>query len=362
MVVRLIRKSWWVDFRFNYIRYRRRSPENTRTGALAYEASLRHKLALGHAIDGSFPQRSIQSQDLSFKEFANEWFLKYVVTNNKYSEQYEKRKILDASLIPFFGRHQLQSITTEDIERYKAREKARGASNKTINNRLAVLSKCLRCAEEWRGIKMSKIRLLRCPPLETRFLTTTESQLLLEQASGQYLEMLLLALRAGLRQGEIRALQWESIDWVTNSLVVRHSLCDRNMSLVEPKNGRTRRIPLDSEVRELLFARRQNSGYVFINPERCAPFTSHRIVEDLRRMCEKAGVQRVAWHVLRHTFATQLAMRGVPLTVMKELLGHSSITMTMRYSHVPAPALREAIDSLSPRSGVRPIGQPVGNT
>lgn len=357
----MIRKSWWVDFRFNYTRYRKRSPENTRAGALAYEASLRHRLALGHALDDSSVHGRNSRQDLSFKEFANEWFLKYVITNNKFSEQYEKRKILDASLIPFFGKQLLDSITIEDIERFKAAQKTRGVANKTINNRLAVLSKCLRCAEEWRGIKMPKIALLRCPPTQTSFLTSMECSLLLEQASGQYLEMLLLALRAGLRQGEIRALQWESIDWATRSLVVRHSLCDRNMSLVEPKNGRTRRIPLDSEIWELLFARRQNSGFVFINPERHAPYTSHRIVDDLRRMCEKAGVQTVAWHALRHTFATQLAMRGVPLTVMKELLGHSSITMTMRYSHVPAPALREAIDSLSPISGVRPIGQPVGN-
>jgi hypothetical protein len=133
--------------------------------------------------------------------------------------------------------------------------------------------------------------------------------------------------------------------------------------LVSPKNNRERHIPLDSDLYEILFRRRQNSGYVFTNSERNhEPFTSHRLNEILEPTCQKAQLRKITWHVLRHTFATQLTLRGVPLTIVKELLGHSSITTTMRYSHVTPSALRSAIGMLNPKNGgITDFGQPAVN-
>src|SRR3989344_2190680 len=101
MAVRKIKHSWWVDFRADYIRHRKRSPENTKAGAEAYEALLRQKIARGEPI-GKAAQ--VKQQGQSFARFASKWFEEYVVTNNKYSEQRAKKYILDASLIPFFGK------------------------------------------------------------------------------------------------------------------------------------------------------------------------------------------------------------------------------------------------------------------
>jgi len=356
----MIKQSWWVDFRIKHIRYRIRCPDNSRAGAQAYEATLRQKVARGDSVD-SINNTSDQTQ--TFEKFARSWYERYVVANNKYSERYAKEKILAASLIPFFGRMTLKAINSGHVEEYKARQLAKGASGKTINNRLTVLSKCLRCAHEWYGTSMPPIKLLKCPPPKTDYLATSECDILLSHAEGQMREMILVALRTGMRQGEIRGLQWSSIDWQSRSLVVRYSRCDRNRSLVSPKNNRERHIPLDADLYEMLFLRKRDSGYVFTNSERNnEPFTSHRLIETLEPICKKAGLRKITWHVLRHTFATQLTLRNVPLTVVKELLGHSSITTTMRYSHVPASALRSAIEMLNPRSaGIADFGQPVGN-
>jgi integrase len=359
MAVRIIKKSWWVDFRINYQRYRKRSPENSRAGALAYEAALRQKLAREISLE---PDPNKEKVTKTFEAFAWEWFDLYVVTNNKYSEQYAKRKILSASLIPFFGMIKFDSVSALHVEQYKARQVASGVTNKTINNRLTVLGKCLRCAHEWYGTAMPTIKLLRCPPAKTDYLTMVECEALLSHARDQYREMILLALRTGMRQGEIRGLQWSSIDWQNRSLVVRHSRCDRNESLVAPKSNRERHIPLDADAYEMLYRRKQNTGYVFVNEERKAPFTSHRVMEDLAIICKDARIRKVGWHVLRHTFATQLTLRGVPLTVVKELLGHSTITTTMRYSHVAPSALRSAIELLNPlNAAIVHFGQPAGN-
>ena len=359
MTVRIIRKSWWVDLRSEHRRYRKRSPENTRAGALAYEANLRQRLARGESID----DETTDEIEHTFETFAGQWFKDYVVPNNKYSEQYAKQKILTANLIPFFGRMTLTTINGSHIEQYKAREVSKGVSNKTINNRLTVLAKCLKCAEEWYGIAAPKIKKLKCPPLKTDYLTVTECEMLLSLASGKLQEMMLLALRTGMRQGEIRGLQWASIDWQNRCLTVRHSRCDRNKSLVTPKSNRERIIPLDGDVYEILYRRKQSSGYVFTNSTRNnEPDTAHHVMERLGVICKGAQLRRITWHMLRHTFATQLTLQGVPLTVVKELLGHSTITTTMRYSHVAPAALRSAIEMLNPKNaGIADFGQPVGN-
>src|SRR5260370_40064134 len=143
MAVRLIKKSWWVDFTANGMRYRKRSPQNLRAGALAYEATLRQRLARGETIDRS---THVTEQEQGFERFAKQWFEEYVIPNNKYSEQRTKHYLLKAFLIPFFGKMQIARITAHDIERYKAHESKNGVTNKTLKNRLTVLNKCLATA------------------------------------------------------------------------------------------------------------------------------------------------------------------------------------------------------------------------
>src|SRR5690349_6964189 len=100
MAVRKIKGSWWVDFRAAHVRYRRRSPEKSKSGAESYEIVLRQKLTRGEPID---IRASRTEANQTFTEFARHWFDEYVVPNNKFSEQRAKKGILERSLIPFFG-------------------------------------------------------------------------------------------------------------------------------------------------------------------------------------------------------------------------------------------------------------------
>lgn len=359
MAVRKIRNSWWVDFRFNYIRYRQRSPENSRASALSYEQVLRARLARGEPLEGP---RKRQPERL-FAAFAEIWFNDYVKPNNKYSEQLAKKYALSSSLIPFFGRMPIGKITAHDIERYKAQQVQAGLKNKTITNRLSVLNKCLITAYEWLGLEGSppKIKWPKWRLPEIDYLSPDECDLLVSHATGIVYEMVVLALRTGMRQGEIRALQWSSIDWLTRSLAVRHSRDDFQRILVPPKNGRTRHIPLDIDVYAFLHGRKRETGYVFLTPEG-KPFTSDRLHDVMGRLCKTAGLRRIGWHTLRHTFASHLAMRGVPLPAIKELLGHATITTTMRYAHVSPSTLRAAIEMLNPKTMPHTdLGQPAVN-
>jgi site-specific recombinase XerD len=112
----------------------------------------------------------------------------------------------------------------------------------------------------------------------------------------------------------------------------------------------------------MLYQRKKSTGYVFTDVDG-ELFTQARLGYRLEKTCAKAGLRRITWHVLRHTFASHLAMRGVPLHTVQALMGHSTITMTMRYAHVAPSALRTAIDVLNPRKFLAgDAGQPVGNT
>lgn len=359
MAARKVKDTWWVDFRFDYIRYRKRSPENSKVGAQAYEATLRQKLARGESLE-----RAIRhEQQQTFEQFAWRWFDGYVMPNNKYSEQRTKKHIIKNSLAPFFGRLLISGITSDRIEQYKAKLVREGLSRKTINNRLTILNTCLTTAHEWLDLKSAqpRIKRLRCPPPKTEYLTPEESSSLLAASTGMTRELVLTALRTGMRQGELKGLQWDSIDWQSGNLVVRHSRCDHRKVLDTPKSNRERHIPLDREVYQALRKRKQHSGYVFTDTKG-QPFNARGMTKYLTRACAAAGLRRITWHALRHTFASELAIKGVPLHAVQALLGHTTIMTTMRYSHVAPSALRSAIDLLDPqRTPLASFGQPVVN-
>src|SRR5229473_7030864 len=118
MALRMLKKSWWVDLRFDHRRYRKKSPENSKAGAEAYEAALRHKLARGESIDAV--SRDSDREPL-FRDFAQTWFDEYVVPNNKLSEQRNRKRILNAILVPFFGGMKIREVSARVIEQYKAK-------------------------------------------------------------------------------------------------------------------------------------------------------------------------------------------------------------------------------------------------
>ncbi len=359
MAIRKIKKSWWIDIRSDYKRYRIRSPENTKAGAEAYEALLRQKLARGELIGRTEPVE----KGLTFEEFSLKWFDTYVIPNNKHQEQRMKRYILNSSLIPFFGKILIGEITTQHIEQYKAHTLKKGISPKTVNNRLACLGKCIRTAYEWEEAKGTppKVVLLKCPPTQTNYLSPDECTLLLSSAEGTIRDVILLALNTGMRQGELRGLQWSSINWENQTIAVRHSLNDRAKRLESPKSNRERYIPMDSYVYGTLFKRKEASGHVFLN-EYGDPFDSQCLIRRLNEVRRKAGLRKFTWHTLRHTFATLLSSKSAPLNAVQVLLGHSSISTTMRYAHVAPSTLRSVIGLLNPASPLEEgFGQPVVN-
>ncbi len=165
---------------------------------------------------------------------------------------------------------------------------------------------------------------------------------------------MLLALRTGLRQGELFGLRWEDVDLVAGRLMVNQAI-SRGV-IGTPKSGRSREVPLSEQAVAALKKERHLRGpFVFCDADG-HPLRQALIKTPLWRACRRAGLRRVQWHVLRHTFASHLAMRGVPLKAVQELLGHSTMDMTMRYAHLSPSVRRDAVQCLD---GAVPNGRQI---
>lgn len=112
-----------------------------------------------------------------------------------------------------------------------------------------------------------------------------------------------------------------------------------------PKNGKTRYIPLSKDAYTVLEERKSESGLVFCR-EDGRPLSYSIAYHAIDRACNTANIRHIGWHTLRHTFASRLVSEGVPLNVVQELMGHSTITMTMKYAHLAPSELHSAVNIL----------------
>jgi len=202
-----------------------------------------------------------------------------------------------------------------------------------VNRPLALLRHMLRLAhEEWEVLDtVPRIRLEKEPQGRLRWLTEDEISRLLN-ACGQsrnkkLRDAVVIALNTGLRLGELLGLVWARVD-----------LSRGVIQLEVTKSGRRREIPLnDDSYRALVSLGPKDSGRVF---------QTRYIKSAYNNAVKVARLHDVNFHTLRHTFASWAVMRGVALKELQELLGHASLTMTMRYAHLAPEHLRTAVSRL----------------
>ena len=285
---------------------------------------------------------------MTVSEF-QEHFLTYSKTNNKPSTVAAKIGILEVHLIPFFGSMKLDAVGLPELERYKAAKLDEGLEKKSINNQLTAFRKLVNLAVEWGALERApKVRGFNVKQeyvSEDEYLTFDEADRLVRAAAPEWRSFMVVALKTGLRVGELLALKWQDIDLVAGHLIVRRTLWRDQEG--PPKGGRNRKVPLSDEAQATLKAHRHLKGpYVFCNASGAR--LTHSMVKDVvPSTCRRAALgKHITTHGLRHTFASHLVMRGASLKAVQELLGHESIEMTLRYSHLTPDVKREAVQLL----------------
>ncbi|BCA55308.1 integrase [Nitrospira sp. KM1] len=244
-----------------------------------------------------------------------------------------------------WGNPPIHSLTVEVLDQYRAQRLSEQVGPATINREMATLKHALSKAVEWKLLrKMSReeltaIKKYQEPDGRLRYLSgESEAERLLQSCEGWLKPIVLTAIHTGMRKGELLGLTWDCVD-MTHGFI----------RLKQTKNGKARALPLNETLWGVFSGLRTRADvpWVFHDP------AGHRW-EDVRhpfdRACEAAGLTDFHFHDLRHTFASWLIMRGVPLATVSNLLGHTSPTMTLRYAHLSPKHLTSAVRVLDPDS------------
>lgn len=245
---------------------------------------------------------------------------------------------------------QLVSECREDLRRPRIRTTFRAPkdpatrANATINRYLATLGHLFSVAiREW-GITVENpvknVSRMPEPQGRVRFLSDDERRRLLEAAgniSAGLRLAVLLAITTGMRRAELLSLRWRHID-----------IERRLITLETTKTGQRRSVPIPTpalaELRELS----QGKGpadYVWPSPVR--PGHYDRFGTAWRRLRESAQLENFRWHDMRHTAASYLAMSGASLRDLAEILGHQTLSMVQRYSHLTATHTIAVVDKMT---------------
>lgn len=196
-----------------------------------------------------------------------------------------------------------------------------------------------------RRVEKSKVR-----NLVERYLEAKEEEALLARAPESLKPVILTALHTGLRKGELINLTWPDVDLRENRVFVR-SKEDKSGGIEawSPKRNKARAVPINSELRRILEAvpRSLSSPYVFVNPETGKLWHEIDLNKAWYATLKSSGVKGFRFHDMRHTFASRLVQAGVSLKTVFQLLGHSSVVVTERYSHLAPSNLENVVEVLT---------------
>ena len=350
------------------------------------EARQRAREILQQAARGEDVKTSRQKQEaesLTYREFLDQKYLPWLKANLRHGE-YAYSTLVKS--FPELHRLKLVEITpavvedwrTSKLQEVNKRIKRKITSN-TINRQLSDLKACLHRARDIWDIPISN-KLDRVKPCKVdkapkiRFLTRDEEDRLRtaldrresDLRSGKIVYALrkgahevyidpkqrkglvfadhlkpavLISLNTGLRRGELLHLRWEDVHLDRAQITVLGTTT---------KTNKTRHVDLNDEALSIFRDWKAQSGkhsrYVFAGPD-SEPFGD--MDTSWATVLKAAKITRFRWHDLRHSFASKLVQRGVPLNVVRDLLGHQSYSQTLKYSHLAPHNTRDAVAKLN---------------
>jgi len=294
---------------------------------------------------------------ITFKALAEnylEWAIKNKSSWNDDQSRYKNH-------LKRFDNKRLDEIAPLDLERLRSNMTKAGLSLKTVSHCLGLIRAMFNKAVAWNLYQgpnpVKKIKMPTVQNARDRFLSTEEANFLLkelkrnrrfkddeyhEKKDPKLHDIALISLHTGARASEIFNIKRLDVD-LNNGLV----------TLRDTKNKETRYAPMTEAVREILKSRMPTdpNAYVFTDSrgKKIKEVTNsfNRVVNEIGfNDAIKDRRQRVVFHTLRHTFASWLAIQGTPIYTISKLMGHKSISMSERYSHLSPDHKKDAINNL----------------
>lgn len=323
---------WWVDIHFNGIRVRKRIGPDRKAAELA-ELEFRK----AHA------RRKVLGEDdgLTLESLWVRYIAWCRIHNRDVEHKIQRWK---KHLAPVFAHIRLTEISIPVVETYRQRRLSEGARPSTVNRETSLLRHMLAMAVRWGLLPQNPLAGLGNLPEKNddrwTYITVEEAERLLENIENpDYRQLVEFLLYSGRRLGEALELRWRDVDLDRGVLLLRGS---RN------KSGKTFGFPLHPRALRVLRERVSRwNGSGVPQEERVFPLSKKWLQKAFKKALKKAGLpESIRIHDLRHTFASWLAMKGVPLQQIQALLGHRQISTTLRYAHLNPEVLRGALEKI----------------
>ena len=327
--------KWYVNFVIRGERHKRmvgRSKREAMEALRKFEADIFHDRF-------DIPVK----RKMTFGQLARYWLENYSKVSNAPSQYRKNGERLAKHLIPYFGDREASYITPRMVDEYKkSREPL--IQPATINRTLAILRKMFNDAVRWGFLSaspMKQVQQLREPQKGFDYYSEDEVALFLGNCPPDFLPIASTAVYTGMRVGEIVGLRRIDVDLERRMIRVERSGSGTT------KSKRLRYVPINSRLLPILreCLKCGDSEHVF--PDEKGRMRTIDFRSEMRKAAESAGLRKIRFHDLRHTFASNFVAKGGNIISLQRILGHSTISMTLRYAHLAPDFMAHEIELLN---------------
>ena len=262
----------------------------------------------------------------------------------------EERRLFKNWINPVIGNIRLLDIAPIHLERIKSNMGKKGLSARSIHYALAVCRQVFNYGKKQNCFHgdnpVCKVKKPTSDNRRMRFLSHAEAQQLLDELRAHSVltyRITLISLHCGLRFGEIAALTWQDLNFQDGTILIRN-----------PKNGQTRVAFMTEAIKAMFLEMEPGKAGDYVFQNRGKNEKMSQIPDSYMRAVNKLELNKdiidprlkVCFHSCRHSFASWLVAGGTDLFTVGKLLGHQTVQMTARYSHLSPDTLRKAVRSM----------------
>lgn len=285
------------------------------------------------------------NKDITFREAAELYMRLYVEVHCKPTTTYGYRGYLDNHILPYFGDMKLIQITPISIQEFIRKKMGPTLSNSSVNKFKKLMNAIFnKMIDDGITVKNPVARIKSLKEIKTkdvRSLSIKEVQALLtktKQVYPDFYPLLFTAVYTGMRQGELLALTWDSINWQTSKIVVDKGYTHGRLG--STKTDRIRYVDMSSQLAKVLkewklACPHSPHDLVFPNSEGEYTDANNMLKRRFKPSLARAGISAIRFHDLRHTYASLLLAKNVSMKYIQHQLGHTTIKTTMDiYTHL----------------------------